>query len=71
MKFTIRNESEKTDVEALQMVIKVLEMGFISGEGRKRQHCYITGFKDDHYVYCKFNGINSETMIIRKQENSK
>ena len=50
----VNNRSGLSDLDALALVYKVVEMGRISDEGRS--YCYATGFKIDgkqYFVYAE------------------
>jgi hypothetical protein len=68
MRIIINNTSVKSDVDAMKLVISVIQGGLISNFGKS--YCYVTVFqKDKVVIYSKKNSELSHTFYISDISN--
>lgn len=68
-KLIIDNQSDVTDILALEMVKHVLHEGRISGTGDKAQYCYATTFQQGEVcIYATLNKKSDKFLVVSYRE---
>lgn len=67
-KFIIHNYTQKSDLDVMTVIFKVIEMGKISQTKKGDQYCFVTTFKSGIVVTCDLRN-NTYTFKVYEEDN--
>lgn len=69
-KFIIRNYTNLEDIEVIELVKKVIELGRISETKRGKQYCFHTVMSNNIHIIAERNKSGSDVFILYKEEGN-